>query len=59
MFNIKEKLDLYKEFGFTEKALNDKDWEIRLEAYRKLGFTEKALDDKDYIIRLEAEKFYS
>ena len=48
------KLAIYKALGFTEKAFDDEDWQIRLAAYHMLGFTEKALDDEDWSIRLAA-----
>jgi len=43
----------YLHFGWTEKALNDEDWRIRIKAYRSLGWTEKAFDD-NWEIRIEA-----
>ena len=37
-----------------EKALNNRNWQIRREAYRALGYTEKAFDDEHCNIRQEA-----
>jgi len=53
-----DKLTIYHILGFTEKALDDEDYVIRLEAYRKLGFTKKALDDEDCDVRSEAQEYF-
>ena len=51
-FKYKEKTALMS--LFTEEALKDENWNIRIRAYRSLGFTEEALKNEYWLIRLEA-----
>ena len=52
-FSIKERLALYQKFGWSEKALTDEHWYIRIEAYEKLDYIKNFFDD-DYLVRMKA-----
>ena len=50
----KSRRDWYRNIGWSETAILDEDWRIRMEAYRHLGYREEALNDKYFKIRIEA-----